>query len=76
LRENFVANVMPMRVIDFLEMIHINHQKTQWTAITLGTHKLTIQSIIQVSAVVQPGQTIAKGLLSKFLLKVLNLSTR
>ena len=58
---------MAIRVIDFLEAIHVKHDKRDRQASAFGSTQFKIESFLQKSAIVQAGKRIPERLMAEYL---------
>src|SRR5262245_20111060 len=56
--EGFVTGEMPEAVVDFLEVVDIDHQAGERLAGALGTRQLFAQAVVKVTPVVPAGQEV------------------
>jgi len=68
LLQDFVSGVMPICVVDALEMIDIDHQATKACAVSLATTDFQRKYIAQLIAVKDTRQWVGNGQSMKFLL--------
>ena len=60
--EHVVADQVPAFVVEFLEVIEVDQRQSQGQIFTLRSGQLTFEELIQVAAVVEPGQRVSQGL--------------
>src|SRR5688500_16008122 len=65
---------MAMRIVNILEAIHIKQDERQRVLMTCRAHKLAVQRFLEVTMVVQVGQSIPEGKAPKFLIDGLQLT--
>ena len=61
--EHVVARGVAVRVVDLLELVHVDHHERQRLAVPLGQRDLALQELLHRPAVVQAGQRVGHALL-------------
>jgi hypothetical protein len=61
MRKPLVANLVPVGIVDLLEMVDIEHDQRQWISFATSSRNLTLQRFVEIAPVVQAGQAVTHG---------------
>jgi hypothetical protein len=62
-RDGAIAHLVPIAVVDPLEVVHVQHHRAQRVAVAVGALQLVLESLGESAVVGQPGERVGLGAL-------------